>query len=246
MSSIESETRPTYAGSDDATEVLTWGLKQYSPKIALACSFSVEDIAVIHLMKQVRDDVRVFALDTGRLNEETYECADRVSRELGVKLEWYFPKAADVERLETEKGLFSFRDSLNNRKECCGIRKVEPLNRALSTLDAWITGMRREQSVTRGELGVVEMDDAHGGIAKLNPIAAWSEQDTWAYIREHNLPYNKLHDMGYPSIGCAPCTRAIRTGEDTRSGRWWWENPDHKECGLHVNVRPETIQGGNI
>lgn len=225
-----------YAGNEDASSVLRWGLEEYSPEIALACSFSIEDICAIHLMKQVRDEVRVFAIDTGRLNEETYECAEQVGRNLDVNIEWYFPESGAVEALEREKGLFSFRESLDNRHECCQIRKVEPLGRALGGLKAWITGQRRAQSVTRGELQVVEIDEAHGGIFKLNPLATWSDSDAWDYIREHRLPYNQLHDMGYPSIGCAPCTRAVADGEDIRAGRWWWENPEHKECGLHFKI----------
>lgn len=222
-----------YAGDNDALSVLQWGLTMFTPDIALACSFSVEDICALHLMKQVRDDVRVFALDTGRLNEETYECADRITRELDINIEWYFPNHEAVEALEREKGMFSFRESLDNRHECCHIRKVEPLGRALKDLRAWITGQRRAQSATRSELKVDEIDDAHGGIVKLNPLAAWSDSDVWDHIREHKLPYNRLHDQGYPSIGCAPCTRAVAEGEDIRAGRWWWEDPEHKECGLH-------------
>jgi phosphoadenosine phosphosulfate reductase len=149
-----------------------------------------------------------------------------------------------VEGLERTKGLFSFRESVENRKECCAIRKVEPLGRALEGMKAWVTGLRREQSVTRSDLRVVEEDPAHGGILKINPLADWTLEDTWAYVRTHGVPYNRLHDQGYPSIGCAPCTRAVRPDEDSRAGRWWWEQPEHKECGLHLDIERE--QGAGI
>jgi phosphoadenosine phosphosulfate reductase len=177
---------------------------------------------------------RVFALDTGRLPDETYMTAERVRAKYGVEIEWFFPAQAPVENLIRLKGLYSFRDSLDDRHECCGIRKVEPLGRALAGLDAWITGLRREQSVTRTEAAEVELDGTHGGIAKVNPIIAWSADQVRAYAVEHRVPIHPLHDKGYPSIGCAPCTRAVAPGEHPRAGRWWWENPENKECGLHV------------
>lgn len=218
----------------DPLAVVRRTLELYHPHVALACSFSIEDAAIIDMLMSVRKDARVFALDTGRLNPETYECAEQLRRRYKVKIEWYFPKHDAVESLERTKGLFSFKQGVDERKECCGIRKVEPLNRALSGLKAWITGLRREQSVTRTDLQPVESDASHGGIAKINPIAGWTLDDTWKYTREHYVPHNALYDIGYTSIGCAPCTRAIQAGEDQRAGRWWWENPDHKECGLHL------------
>lgn len=227
----------------EPTAVLERALELYHPRIVLASSFGLEDVALIHMLMTLRNDARVFALDTGRLNPETYECAEEIRKRYGLQVEWYFPLNDTVEHLEREKGLFSFRESVDNRKECCFIRKVEPLKRALSDVDAWITGLRREQSVTRTELSVVESDEAHGGIAKLNPLAGWTLEDTWAFVRKHNVPYNRLHDMGYPSIGCAPCTRAIRPGEEQRAGRWWWEMPEHKECGLHLGVEREKGAG---
>jgi phosphoadenosine phosphosulfate reductase len=214
-------------------ETLAWALGRFHPRIAFASSFGVEDVAVIHLLRQVRPDARVFTLDTGRLPAETYDVMERVRDAYGTPIEVYAPQREAVEALERERGFFSFRNSIDERKHCCGVRKVEPLRRALGTVDAWITGLRREQAVTRAALPVVEWDATHG-IVKVNPIAAWSEQEVWAYVREHRIPYNALHDSGYPSIGCAPCTRAIQPGEDVRAGRWWWENPETKECGLHV------------
>jgi phosphoadenosine phosphosulfate reductase len=180
--------------------------------------------------------MRVFALDTGRLHPETYEVMEEVRRRYGVRIESYFPERESVEALVREKGLFSFRLSVAERKECCAIRKVEPLRRALQGRAAWVTGLRREQSVTRADVEVLEMDEAHGGIAKLNPLAAWSEAQVWEYARAHRVPTNVLHARGFPSIGCAPCTRAIAPGEDPRAGRWWWEAPEHKECGLHLRA----------
>jgi len=157
-----------------------------------------------------------------------------VRMKYGIDIAWLFPAQKPVEELVRLKGPYSFRDSLENRHECCGIRKVEPLGRALAGLDAWITGLRREQAVTRSEAREVEVDDAHGGIAKVNPIVTWSAAEVRAYADERRVPIHPLHDKGYPSIGCAPCTRAVAPGEHPRAGRWWWENPENKECGIHV------------
>lgn len=226
-----------------AEEAVAWTLGKFHPHAALACSFSMEDIALIAMTADVRPDARVFALDTGRLNEETYEAAEAVRTRLGVRIEWHFPDRAAVEALERSKGLYSFRESLADRHECCRIRKVEPLARALSGLRAWITGQRRGQGVTRRDLAVVEADAAHGGILKVNPLAGWTDAQVRDYVRDRNLPYNRLHDAGYPSIGCAPCTRAVLPGEDPRAGRWWWESPEHKECGLHGGNRAAAPAG---
>lgn len=221
----------------DALSVLRWGVENFFPKIGFASSFGAEDVVVIDLLSRVKKEVTVFTLDTGRLNEETYEVMDRVREKYGIRIVSYFPDKQAVEKLEREKGFYSFRQSIENRKECCGIRKVEPLNRALGSLDAWITGLRREQAVTRTGLPKVERDAAHRNIVKLNPIADWTTDQVWKHIRENNVPYNRLHDLNYPSIGCAPCTRAVKPGEDIRAGRWWWESPEHKECGLHVKPK---------
>jgi len=224
-----------------ALKAIERALGEHHPKIALACSFSAEDIAVLHMMCNVNPRARVFALDTGRLDPETYEVAEQVQRRLGVSIEWYFPHHAAVEELVRAKGMFSFRQSIENRKECCNIRKVEPLRRALSGLSAWITGMRREQAATRGQLGQFEIDHGNRGIQKVNPIADWSVEDTWRYATEHDLPHNQLYERGYTQIGCQPCTTAVRPGEDARTGRWRWESPEHKECGLHVHIQGSGI-----
>ncbi len=227
------EKLPELPENATAEQILRAGLETAGGPVSLACSFSVEDIAIIDLAKEAGIEIGVFALDTGRLNEETYEAAEAVSERYGVRIDWYFPEREPVERLEREKGLFSFRESLENRHECCRIRKVEPLGRALAPLSGWITGLRREQSVTRADLTPLEIDAAHGGIVKINPLIAWTEAEVWAYADRRRIPVNRLQRQGYPSIGCAPCTRAIREGEHPRAGRWWWEDPENKECGLH-------------
>ena len=220
-----------YNGDGAAESVVRWALETFYPRLAIATS--LQDSVLIHLATRVRQDIRVFSLDTGRLPEEAYVCADEIRQRLGVRIEWYFPRHEAVEKLETEKGPFSFKQSLNDRRECCHIRKVEPLGRALDGLDAWMTSQRRDESVTRGTLATIERDETHGGIVKINPLADWTANDIRAYLRKHDLPYNRLLDRGYPSIGCACCTRAVEPGEDPRAGRWWWESAEHKECGLH-------------
>jgi len=219
----------------DATpeEILRIGVERANGPVKLACSFSVEDVVIIHMAMEMKLPMGIFALDTGRLNEETYEVADAIADRYRLKIEWYFPRHEAVENLLKEKGTFSFRESLENRHECCHIRKVEPLGRALKGLGGWITGLRREQSVTRTDLAPLEIDALNGGILKINPLLEWDENRVWEYAKENQIPTNRLHQQGYPSIGCAPCTRAIEPGEHPRAGRWWWEDPEHKECGLH-------------
>ena len=217
--------------------VVKWAVARFGGSIAVSSSFSVEDCVLIDLLHKATDGhARVFALDTGRLHDETYLTAERVRMKYGVEIAWTFPRREAVEQLIRQKGLYSFRDSLDERHECCGIRKVEPLGRALAGLDAWITGLRREQSVTRTDGAEVEVDAAHGGMTKVNPLIAWSMEQVRAYAKANAVPVHPLHDKGYPSIGCAPCTRAIQPGEHPRAGRWWWEDPENKECGLHLPV----------
>ncbi len=228
--------------NQNADEVLRWAVERFSPKIVFSSSFGAEDVVVIDLLSRIKPPVAIFTLDTGRLPEETYDVMERIRQRYGVEIVSYFPERAAVEKLEKEKGFYSFRQSVDNRKECCGIRKVEPLNRALAGLDCWITGLRREQAMTRARLAKVETDAAHGGIVKVNPLADWTTEQVWAHIRKYDVPYNRLHDQGFPSIGCAPCTRAIKPGEDIRAGRWWWELPGHKECGLHDPKQKEGFE----
>lgn len=214
-------------------EILMFFLDKYGDKIALASSLGAEDQVLTDLMLKHKKDAKIFTLDTGRLPKETYSLMERTNEKYHIKLEVYFPQHNSVEKMTRKKGMFSFYNSIDDRKECCYIRKIEPLKRALGSLDVWITGLRREQSVTREEMQVIEWDEGNK-MVKLNPLIEWSEEDVWAYIKEKRVPYNKLHDQNYPSIGCEPCTRAVAEGADIRSGRWWWENPEHKECGLHL------------
>ncbi len=206
----------------------------FGDKMALACSFGAEDVVLVDLLCRTAQRPRVFAIDTGRLHEATYEVMDRIREHYGLQIEVHFPRREEVEQLLSVQGPYSFRRSLDARHECCRVRKVEPLQRALAGLEAWVTGLRREQSVTRAAVETVARDEAHNGLLKINPLADWTGDQVWDYIREHGVPYNRLHDEGFPSIGCEPCTRAVAPGEHPRAGRWWWEAPEHKECGLHL------------
>jgi len=200
--------------------------------LRIAVSFGAEDIVLVHLALRHAPRARLFTLDTGRLHPETYEVMDLVRRRLGAAVEVFAPSAAATSALMAAQGAMGMRDSVEARKACCRVRKLEPLARALDGADAWATGLRRGQSDARATVDVVAMDGAR---IKLSPLAHWSRDDVWAYVRAHRLPYNPLHDVGYPSIGCAPCTRAVSAIEDERAGRWWWEQDQQKECGLHVH-----------
>ncbi|GAB3469642.1 phosphoadenylyl-sulfate reductase [Massilia terrae] len=205
---------------------------EFSPAV-FASSLAAEDMVLTDLILKSGLPIGIFSLDTGRLHKETLAVLDAVKQTYGHDIAVYRPDPAAVDAYVSGKGLNAFYDSVELRRECCHIRKVEPLGRALAGKRAWITGQRRAQSATRATLDVQEDDPAHG-MVKFNPLADWSEQDVWDYLRANQVPYNALHDRGYPSIGCEPCTRAIQPGEDVRAGRWWWENPESKECGLHV------------
>jgi phosphoadenosine phosphosulfate reductase len=222
----------------DATEVLAHALAALGrERLAIASSFGAEDVVLIDLLARLEPQPRVFTLDTGRLPQETYDLMDQVRRRYAIEIEVYLPDAERVETMVRGKGVNLFYESIANRSECCGIRKVEPLGRALTTLDGWITGLRRDQIATRSVTPKIGPDTGHGGIWKIAPVADWSRDRVWAYIREHDLPYNALHDRGYPSIGCSPCTRAVGPLEDERAGRWWWERPEERECGIHFDPR---------
>lgn len=229
--------------SKSAQDVLKWALDTFGTKIGLASSFGSEDVAIIDMMTRIdKSSTKVFTLETGRLNQETYDVMDAVRARYGINIEAYFPDQKEVEDMIGSKGMNLMYESMENRKLCCEIRKVHPLNRALATLDGWITGLRRDQVATRSTTKKIQIDVAHGGIVKLNPIADWSSDMVWDYIRKHSVPYNALHDKGFPSIGCEPCTRAVQPGEDPRSGRWWWENAAAKECGLHFDPTKKKHQ----
>ncbi|TAH43561.1 MAG: phosphoadenylyl-sulfate reductase [Betaproteobacteria bacterium] len=205
-------------------------------ELTFANSFGAEDMVLTDLILQAKLPIEIFSLDTGRLPAETYTLIGEVEKRYGTKLKIFFPDSAAVESFVRSNGINAFYDSVELRKACCGVRKMEPLRRALAGKKAWITGLRAAQSVTRTGMATREFDDGNG-LDKLNPLLDWSEAEVWAYIRMHAVPYNALHDQFYPSIGCAPCTRAIAVGEDVRAGRWWWEDPTTKECGLHVSER---------
>lgn len=216
-------------------EVLKWSLDNLHPRIAMASSFGAEDVVVIDMLIKINPKARIFTLDTGRLNQETYDVMDEIRKKYNVNIEVMFPDQNEVEQMVRINGLNLFYDSVGNRKLCCGIRKVHPLNRILSTLDGWITGLRADQTEVRSNANKIEFDEQHNNIIKINPIIEWTWEQTWDYIKKYDIPYNKLHDKGFPSIGCEPCTRAIKSGEPLRAGRWWWESDSQKECGLHAD-----------
>ncbi len=212
------------------------------PKVKFASSLAAEDMLLAHAILSKGVAIGIFSLNTGRLHAETLDMIERVRERYGYEIEQFHPRQDAVDAYVAEHGLNAFYESVELRKRCCEIRKVEPLNRALAGVDAWVTGQRREQSVTRAELHEQEHDAARG-IAKYNPLADWTESDVWAYLNAFDVPVNPLHARGYPSIGCEPCTRAIRPGEDSRAGRWWWESRDTKECGLHITITPVPADG---
>jgi phosphoadenosine phosphosulfate reductase len=225
---------PPSAGHDRPTaaiDLLGRIARAHSPTV-LAASFGAEDMVLVDMIARACLPVGVFTLDTGRLPEETHALIAQVRRHYGLRVDVFAPAAADVEAHVAAHGPNGFYDSLDVRTACCAARKTAPLARALAGKAAWVTGLRRDQSVTRRAIAIEENDAGHG-LRKFNPLADWSREDVWAYLRAHAVPVNALHRRGYASIGCAPCTRAIEAGEDERAGRWWWENPDHKECGLH-------------
>lgn len=203
------------------------------PAITFANSFGAEDMVLTDIIMREKLAIEIFSIDTGRLPAETYTLMAEAENTYSTKLKVYFPKHEVVEQYVQIKGINAFYESTDLRKACCHMRKVEPLQRALGSKQAWITGMRADQATTRANLPVQEFDEGNK-LEKFNPLSDWNEQEVWAYIRLHEVPYNKLHDAFFPSIGCAPCTRAVAMGEDVRAGRWWWEDPTSKECGLHV------------
>jgi len=215
-----------------ATEILQKIIETHSAKAVFSTSLGVEDQVITHMLMQISQDASIFTLDTGRMFPETYEVLEKTEARYGMRIKVYFPDYKAVEHMVQTRGINLFYYSIENRKFCCQIRKIEPLKRALKGQEVWITGLRREQSPTRQDMRYAEWDEGHR-IIKVNPLLDWSESQVWDFVRDNNIPYNSLHDKGFPSIGCQPCTRAVESGEDIRAGRWWWENPDTKECGLH-------------
>ncbi|MEQ1587744.1 MAG: phosphoadenylyl-sulfate reductase [Cyclobacteriaceae bacterium] len=212
-------------------EGLRWISLQFPDTVRFSTSLGLEDQVITHMIGSEKLDIKIFTLDTGRLFQETYDVLDLTQKKYDVSIHAFFPQTSAVEKLITEKGPNSFYDSVENRKECCRIRKIEPLKRALQGATVWITGVRAEQSENRNAMKLVEWDEPHQ-VIKYNPLLNWTEKEVLAFIELNKVPVNTLHKKGYPSIGCAPCTRAIMPGEDLRAGRWWWESSS-KECGLH-------------
>ena len=229
----------TFAKKLLATEQLLKQVIVEHTSVAFANSLGTEDMVLMDLITKNAPSIEIFSIDTGRLPAETYDLIERATKHYRRKIVVYFPEQSAVENYVRINGINGFRDSVAQWQDCCHARKVEPLRRALKGKAAWITGLRHEQAVTRKNLRASEFDEANG-LQKYNPLIEWNEDDVWDYINEFDVPYNALHDQGYPSIGCAPCTRAIEPGEDVRAGRWWWESAEHKECGLHVKKMGDT------
>jgi phosphoadenosine phosphosulfate reductase len=227
-----------------AEEILTWSIKKFHPRLTLSASFGApEGMILIDMMHKIDSDSRVFVLDTGRLHQATYDLIDRVRDRYGKTVEVVFPNGDDVQAMVREHGMNFFYESVEQRKLCCQIRKVQPMRRHLAGFDAYVTGLRRDQNLNRAETKKVAIDPVNGGLVKINPLADWTHERVLAYVGEHSVPINRLHQQGYPSVGCEPCSRAIGIGDDPRSGRWWWESDGIKECGLHVQ---EEADGSGI
>ncbi|MGE4605119.1 MAG: phosphoadenylyl-sulfate reductase [Myxococcota bacterium] len=225
-----------------AVEILSWGIKNFSTKIALSCSFGApEGLILLDMLHRIDPASRVFVLDTGRLPQATYDLIDLVRDRYDKQVEVVFPAADAVQSLVSDHGLNLFYENIEKRQLCCRVRKTEPLNRHLVSLDAWVTGLRRDQNATRADTPKVEIDRVHQDIINLNPIADWSHEQVLDYVATHQVPTNRLHRAGYPSVGCDPCSRAISAGDDPRAGRWWWEDDDTKECGIHVEEKGSGI-----
>ncbi|MGZ4359619.1 MAG: phosphoadenylyl-sulfate reductase [Gaiellaceae bacterium] len=222
---------------EEPEAVIEWAIERFSPRIAVSTAFQIDGVAVIDMAYRIDPTVRVLSIDTGRLPGETFELVERLRAHYpGLDLELVSPDAATVEAMEARKGRDLFRDSVESRLLCCNVRKVQPLVRQLADLDAWITGLRRDQWATRTNIRKIELDHDHGAIVKLNPLAEWTREEVWDYVRTNDVPYHSLYDRGYSSIGCEPCTRAVEPGEPERAGRWWWETNAPKECGIHCAI----------
>ena len=227
-----------------AEEILTWAVEIFGSRLTISASFGApEGMVLIDMLHRIDATSRVFVLDTGRLHPATYDLIDRVRDRYGKNVDVVFPDNSEVEAMVREKGMNLFYESLENRKLCCQIRKVQPMRRHLAGFEAYVTGLRRDQNLNRAETRKVAIDPVNGGLVKLSPLADWTHERIMQYVGEFTVPINRLHREGYPSVGCEPCTRAVGAGDDPRSGRWWWENDDTKECGLHVQ---EEADGSGI
>lgn len=218
-----------------ASEILTWAVNNFHPRLTVSASFGApEGMVLIDLLHRIDPTTRVFVLDTGRLHTATYDLIDRVRDRYDKQVEVVFPNAEDVQEMVREKGMNLFYESHENRKRCCRVRKVLPMRRHLANFDAYVTGLRRDQNANRSNARKVEIDSVNGDLVKINPLADWSHERVMDYVRDHGVPTNRLHQQNFPSVGCEPCTRSVAPGADPRSGRWWWETDEAKECGLHV------------
>jgi thioredoxin-dependent adenylylsulfate APS reductase len=223
-------------------EVIAWTLDRFGDRAAVCTSFQIDGMAILDMAWRIDPKVRVFAVDTGRMHQETYDLIDRVRERYEMNIEIYYPEAKELATFVSREGINPFYRSVPLRLRCCEIRKVNPLLKVLDGLDAWITGLRRDQWASRSNIRKVEIDGDHGGIAKVNPLADWTEEEVWEYIRANDVPYNALYDQGFTSIGCTPCTRPTREGEDKRAGRWWWEKNAPKECGIHCPLETGSFE----
>jgi len=218
-------------------EVLRWGIETFAPRrLAICTSFQSDGMALLDMAWRMDPNIRVFTVDTGRLPPETYELMERVTEKYQLQIEVYYPDPKTLEPLILQHGVNLFYKSVPNRLKCCDVRKIQPLRKVLDGLDCWVTGLRRDQWATRSNIRKIELDNDHGGLVKLSPLADWTDEEVWDYIRANDVPYHSLYDQGYKSIGCAPCTRAVAPGADSRSGRWWWEKNAPKECGMHCAI----------
>ena len=228
---------------EEPQALLEWAIEEFSPRLAISAAFQADDVALIDMAYGIDPNVRIFTVDTGRLPHETHELIDALRAKYpGLNLHVLEPDPAQVARMVSRKGLDLMKESVENRLLCCQVRKVLPLQKHLAGLDAWITGLRRDQWATRSDIRKVEIDHDHGAIVKLNPLAEWTEDEVWDYVREHDLPVNPLYAKGYTSIGCSPCTRPTGPGEDLRAGRWWWETNAPKECGIHCAIETGGLE----
>jgi len=228
---------------EEPEAVLEWAIERFAPRIAISTAFQKDGAVLLHLAYAIDPTIQVFSVDTGRLPPETHELVEQLrERYPGMELDLLSPNARQVQRMVGRHGPNLFYRQVEHRLVCCNIRKVQPLTRHLATLDAWITGLRRDQWASRTDIRKVEIDHDHGGIVKLNPLAEWTEDEVWDYVREREIPYHPLYDRGYTSIGCAPCTRALAPGEQSRDGRWWWEQNAPKECGIHCAVETGGLE----
>ena len=231
-----------FEGEEPET-VLEWALERFSPRIAISTAFQIDGVALIDMAYEIDAEVEVFSVDTGRLPAETYELVEALrDRYPGLNLKLLAPNVDEIAAMVGRHGPNLFYRSVDNRLLCCQIRKVRPLTRHLAGLDGWITGLRRDQWASRTNIRKVEIDHDHGAIVKLNPLAEWTEEEVWDYVREREAPYNSLYDAGYTSIGCAPCTRPVAAGEASRAGRWWWESNAPKECGIHCAIESGGLE----